>query len=321
MKAIRVHEFGGPEVLKIEDVNDPRPGAGQAVVSLRAIGVNPVETYIRSGKYAAKPQLPYTPGNDGAGVVEAVGAGVTHLKTGDRVYVAGSVSGTYAQKVLAEGSRVHLLPEQSSFAQGAALGVPYGTAWHAIHHRAQTRPGEIVLVHGATGGVGIASVQIAVALGCRVIGTGGSDEGRALVREMGAALVVDHHDPTYIDQIMAFTGGNGVDVILEMLANVNLGKDLPMLARNGRVCVIGSRGTVEINPRDTMSREADIRGVFLGGASEQQYAKMHTDIREALETGALRPVIGKEFPLDQAPAAHEAVMRQKARGKIILIPS
>src|SRR3982751_3143430 len=124
MKAIRVREFGGPEVLKIETVEDPRPGAGQVVVALRAIGVNPVETYIRSGKYAAKPQLPYTPGNDGAGIVETVGDGVAHLKAGDRVYVAGSISGTYAEKTLAEATRVHPLPAEASFAQGAAIGVP-----------------------------------------------------------------------------------------------------------------------------------------------------------------------------------------------------
>jgi len=319
MKAIRVQEFGGPEVLKVQEVADPRAGKGQVIVGVRAAGVNPVETYIRSGKYASKPELPYTPGNDAAGVVEEVGEGVSDLEVGDRVYVAGSISGTYAEKTLAEGSRVHRLPEGVSFAQGAGLGVPYGTAWRGFHQRAQARPSDVVLVHGATGGVGIASVQMAVAWGCRVIGTGGSEEGRALVKEQGAELVVDHHDAGYVDQIMKFTGGAGVDVILEMLANVNLGKDLMMLAKGGRVAVIGSRGSVEINPRDTMGREADVRGVYLGGATAKEYADMHAGIGAGLATGVLRPSVGKELRLEEAAKAHEMVMEEKARGKVVLV--
>ena len=320
MRAIRVRAFGEPDVLRIEELPDPVAGAGQVVVRVRAAGVNPVETYIRSGKYASKPNLPYTPGNDAAGEVESIGAGVTNVKAGDRVYVAGSISGTYAEKTLAEAQRVHPLPSNVSFSQGAALGVPYGTAYRALFHRADTRPSDIVLVHGATGGVGIAAVQLAVAHGCRVIGTGGSEAGRKLVSDQGAALVLDHHARDYVDHIMRFTAGNGVDVILEMLANVNLGKDLPMLAKRGRVAVIGSRGRVEIDPRDTMGREADIHGVFLGGATPEQYAQMHADIRAGLARGTLKPIIQKELPLDQAPEAHVAVMQEKSHGKIVLIP-
>jgi NADPH2:quinone reductase len=320
MKAIRVGEFGGPEVLKVEEVEDPRPGPGQVVVGMGAAGVNPVETYVRSGKYANLPPLPWTPGNDGAGVVEAVGQGVDRVREGDRVYVAGSLSGTYAEKTLCEAGKVHPLPEGVSREQGAAIGVPYGTAWRALHQRARAEPSDVVLVHGATGGVGIAAVQMALGWGCRVIATAGSDDGRKLLSELGVTLVLDHHSLGVVEQVMFFTNRRGVDVILEMLANVNLGKDLTMLARGGRVAVIGSRGTVEINPRDAMGREADIRGVFLGGASEKEYRDMHAGIGAGLAGGWLKPIVGKTFPLAEAPQAHRAVMEEKAKGKIVLLP-
>ncbi len=319
MKAIRVRAFGDPRVLKLEDLPEPQPGPGQVVVRIAAAGVNPVETYIRSGNYADKPQLPYTPGNDGAGVVQTVGNGVGNVTLGDRVYVAGAITGTYAQNVLCQAGNVHPLPDGISFAQGAAIGVPYGTAYRALHQRAQTLPSDVVLVHGATGGVGIAAVQMAVAHRCRVIATGGSEQGRKLVAEQGAALVVDHHDPAYVQRIMEFTRGAGADVILEMLANVNLGRDLTLLAKGGRVAVIGSRGTVEINPRDAMKPEADVRGVFLAAATPTQYADMHAQIRAGLDNKSLSPIVAMEFALADAPAAHVAVIEQKARGKIVLV--
>ena len=263
MKAIRVHEFGGPEVLRLEEVPAPRPGAGQVLVRMHAIGVNPVETYIRSGTYAQLPELPYTPGNDGAGVIEQVGSDVNEFKAGDRVYTAGSISGTYAEFVLCKTEQVHRLPANVSFAQGAAMGTPYATAYRGMFQRADARPGETVLVHGASGGVGTAAVQLARARGLLVFGTAGSDEGRKLAREQGAHEVFDHRAPEHFEEIMNATHGRGVDVIVELLANVNLGKDLTILAKAGRVAVIGSRGRVEIDPRDTMRRDADIRGMVM----------------------------------------------------------
>ncbi|HEX8521091.1 MAG TPA: NADPH:quinone reductase [Tepidisphaeraceae bacterium] len=320
MQAIRVHQFGDPSVLKFQEIPTPTPAANQVLIRVRAAGVNPVETYIRTGTYAIKPQLPYTPGNDAAGTIESVGQGVTHLSPGERVYTSGSVTGTYAEFTLCDAIRVHPLPDQVSFAQGAAIGVPYGTAYRAIFQRGNVLPGETVLVHGATGGVGIAAIQMLVSIGARVIGTGGTAEGRMMIEGLGAQLALDHHDATYRETVMSFTGGEGVDVILEMLANVNLGKDLPMLARNGRVCVIGSRGPVEINPRDVMGREADIRGVFYGGAEGKQYTEVHAWIRAALTAGALKPIVDREFPLADAPKAHEQVLAPGSKGKIVLIP-
>ena len=318
MKAIRVHEFGVPEVLRLEEVPTPQPGPGQVLLRMHAIGVNPVETYIRAGTYAYKPALPYTPGNDGAGVVEQVSADVNEFKPGDRVYIAGSISGTYAEFALCRTEQVHPLPANVSFAQGAAMGTPYATAYRGLFQRAEAKPGETVLVHGASGGVGTAAVQLARARGLHVFGTAGSDEGRKLAREQGAHEVFDHRAPDHLIQIMNATGGRGVDVIVELLANVNLGKDLTILAKGGRVAIIGSRGRVEIDPRDSMQRDADLRGMAMPNTSPADLASIHAALVAGLENGTLRPVIGKEFPLAEAAEAHRAVMEPGAFGKIVL---
>lgn len=320
MKAIRVQEFGGPSVMRLEEVAEPQAGLGQVVVRVRAVGVNPVDGYIRSGAHAVKPSLPYTPGMDAAGLVEATGEGVETVAIGDRVYVAGTLSGAYAELALCDQSQVHPLPDALSFQQGAAINVPYATAYRALFFRAQARAAEVVLIHGASGGVGVAATQLARAAGLTVVGTGGTDEGRKLVREQGAHFVLDHHAPDYLDQLKELTKGRGVDVILEMLANVNLGKDLDVLARNGRVVVVGSRGPVEINPRALMSRDASVLGLTLMNASPQETSAIHAALVAGLENGTLRPVIGKEMPLADAARAHEAVMQPGAYGKIVLIP-
>lgn len=324
MKAIRLHTFGEPEVLQLEDVADPQPGPGQVVVRIHAVGVNPVETYIRSGIYP-KPPVPYTPGNDGAGVIAALGPEVSGMAVGDRVYIAGSVSGTYAELSVCQARRVHPLPQPATFAQGAAVNVPYGTAYHALFQRARGMAGESVLVHGASGGVGIAAVQLARAAGMTVIGTAGTERGKHLVLEQGAHHVLDHTQAGYLEQVLSLTGGQGVDVILEMLANVNLGNDLNVIARGGRIAAIGNRGpgnqgTVVVNPRAAMSKDAAILGISLGNASERELASMHAALVAGLATGALKPVIGQEFPLAEAAKAHHAVIESRAYGKIVLLP-
>jgi len=320
VKAIRVKEFGGPEVLRLEEVPTPRPGPGQVLMRMHAIGINPVETYIRAGTYARLPELPYTPGNDGAGVVEQAGADVSEFKTGDRIYTAGSISGTYAEFALCKADQVHPLPPNVSFAQGAAIGTPYATAYRGLLQRANAKPGETALVHGASGGVGTAAVQLARAHGLRILGTAGSDDGIKHVRQQGAHEAFDHRAPDHFEQIMKATGGHGVDVIVELLANVNLGKDLTILAKGGRVVIIGSRGRVEINPRDTMQRDADVRGMILPNTPPAELASIHAALVASLENGTLHPVIGKEFPLAEAAEAHRAVMKPGALGKIVLVP-
>ena len=317
MKAIRVHEFGGPETLRLEETADPQPGPGQVLVRVEAIGINPVDTYIRSGSYGKRP-LPYTPGSDAAGTVEIVGEGVLAVKTGDRVYLAGTITGAYAEKALCTAAQVRPLPAQLSFAQGAAVHVPYYTAYFGLHNRARALPGEVLLVHGASGGVGLAAVQIARAAGLTVIGTAGSERGRRLVADQGARHVLDHTQEGYLDEIKALTGGKGVHVILEMLANINLPRDLGALAQDGRVVIIGSRGPVEIDPRLTMVKNLSILGMSLSNATETETARLHAALGAGLANGILVPIVAQEFPLADAPRAHEAIMASGAHGKIVL---
>jgi NADPH2:quinone reductase len=320
MKAIRVHEIGGPEVMRLEEVPDPQPMAGQVLVRIHAVGVNPFDTYMRAGAYSIKPVLPYTPGDDAAGVVEVIGEGVKRVTAGDRVYTARTVSGAYAEAAVCDEAQVHRLPKNVSFAQGAAVNVPYATAYRALFQHAHALPGETVLVHGATGGVGIAGTQLARAAGLTVIGTGGTEQGRQLVKEQGAHHVIDHHAPDYLEEIKELTNGVGVNVVLEMLANVNLGKDLGILAKSGRIVVIGSRGTVEIDPRAAMTRDASIHAMSVWNASAKELASIHAALGAGMENGTLRPVVGKEMPLADAPRAHKEVIESNAYGKIVLTP-
>ncbi len=324
MRGILVREFGGPDVLKLENVPTPQPGPAEVLVRVRAAGVNPVEAYVRAGTYPRLPKLPYTPGSDGAGEVETVGAEVKDFKPGDRVYIAGdnvsaAGAGTYAEYALCSQAMLHRLPPSVSFGQGAAIGVPYATAYRALFIRADARPAETVLVHGATGGTGIAAVQIARARGLTVIGTGGTERGIALVREQGTALVVNHKEPNYLDAVLRATNGRGVDVVLEMAAHINLDKDLSVLAPRGRVVVIGNRGRVEIDPRQTMGRDAAIFGMTLFNASHAELVSIHAALIAGLANGSLNPVVGREMPLSEAARAHEAVMEPGALGKIVLV--
>jgi NADPH2:quinone reductase len=320
MKAIRVHQFGGPEVLKLEEVPTPKSDTGQVLIRVRAVGVNPYDTYMRAGTYAIKPPLPYTPGSDAAGTVEAVGQGVTKVKPGDRVYSSRTLTGAYAEYTLALEEQVNDLPDNVSFEQGAAVWVPYGTAYHALHHFAKARAGEKVLVHGASGGVGTASVQIAHAMGMTVFGTAGTDKGLALVKREGAHQAFNHRSTGYQEEIMKASGGKGMDVILEMVAHVNLGNDLKMLALEGRVVVIGSRGDVTITPRDLMSRRASIRAFTLWAAQPTEISEIHAGLYAGLENGTLCPVVAKKFPLAEAARAHIEILEPGASGQIVLVP-
>ena len=317
MKAIRVKAFGEPEVLQLATVPDPNPGPGQVLVQVSHAGVNPVETYIRSGKYARLPELPYTPGSDGAGIVFRVGSGVTGFQTGQRIWLSGSLTGTYADMALCDASQVHPLPAHTTFAQGAALGTPYATAYRALFQRGAGKAGETVLIHGGTGGVGIAAVQLARSRGLRVLATGGTQPGREMLQKLGAEPF-DHSDAGYADSVLSATGGKGVDLIVEMLANVNLGRDLTLLNRGGRVAVVGSRGPVEINPRDAMMREADVRGVMLTVATPTEFFEIWAALGAGLSDKTLDPLVGEEIPLAEAPRAHAAVMAPGHRGKVVL---
>jgi len=319
MQAIVVNEHGGPEVLKLEERPVPVPGPGEVVVRLKAVGVNPVETYQRAGGQGYQGTLPFTPGSDGAGEIELVGADVTAFRTGDRVYVGGSATGTYAEYCRCSVSQLHHLPETLSFEQGACLWVNYGTAYRALFQRGGAKPGNRVLVHGATGGVGVAAVQWGRHAGLALYGTFGSPEGARLLASLGVEHVYDHGDGSRLAAIRDDSGG-GVDLVVEMLANVNLEADLDVLARGGRVVIVGSRATVEITPRKLMAREADVRGLMLYGATDAEAAEIHAAIAAAGGAGALQPVIQTALPLGEAAEAHRSVIEDRSHGKIVLLP-
>jgi NADPH2:quinone reductase len=280
--------------------------------------VNPYDTYMRNGTYAIKPPLPYTPGSDAAGVIEAVGPGVKSVKIGDRVYTAKTVSGAYAEYALALESQVHPLPEKISFAQGAGVWVPYGTAYHALYHSGEAHASETVLIHGASGGVGTAAAQIARSMGLTVFGTAGTQKGLELIKREGAHQAFDHSKAGYQEEIMNAAGGRGVDIILEMLANVNLGNDLKLLAQRGRVIVVGNRGEVTINARELMGRRGSVRAFTLWGITPEEEKEIHAGIFAGLEFGTMRPVVAKEVALQEAPRAHKEILEPGAAGKIVL---
>jgi NADPH:quinone reductase len=324
MRAIRVHETGSPEVLRLEQLPDPVPADGQLLVRIGAAGVNPVETYLRAG-IAPGPPMPYTPGSDAAGVVEAIGTGVATTAVGQRVYIAGTLTGAYAELALCRHDNVFPLPASLSMAQGAAIAVPYGTAYRALFQRGRGVAGETVLVHGASGGVGLAAVQLAAAAGMTVIGSGGTDDGRRLVLAQGAAHFVDHTSPSHGQEVLALTGGRGVDLIVEMRSDVNLGTDLQLLAAGGRVVCVGNRGTgnqgvVGVNARDLMRREGDVLGVMLPNAEHDDTAFVHDALARGFARGELRPVIAREYRLEDAAQAHRDIEERSTLGKLVLVP-
>lgn len=323
MNAILIREFGGPEVLQMVEIPDPVPSAGQVLVRVHAAGVNPYDTYMRTGTYAIKPALPYIPGADGAGVVEAVGAGVD-LRVGTRVFFGGTAThqayGGYAQKVLCAPQQLHVLPERLTFSQGAGVGVPYVTAWRALNDRAGLQPGETLFIHGASGGVGLAATQIARAAGAFVIGTASTEEGMHVVRQQGAHHILNHTEAGYLESLNDVTGGRGPDVILENLANVNLDNDLTALAFGGRIVVVGNRGRVEIDPRKIMSKDAVVTGMALWNTTPAGWTRAYRAVEAGLAAGFLTPLVSRELPLAEAPRAHELILAPGARGKIVLMP-
>lgn len=321
MKAVRVHSFGGPEVLQF-DTNVPLPDVGveDVLIQVKAVGVNPVETFVRAGADSNLPACPFILGFDCAGVVEYTGAHINNFKPGDRVFTSRTTTGAYAEFTSAPARFVHPLPDSLTYAQGAALAIPYLAAYRALIHRGKGRAGEKVLVHGASGGVGIATVQLARAYGMTVFGTAGTPEGRELVSTAGAQFVFNHHDPAYLDGIKDTCRDSGINLVIEMAANKHLGQDIPLLAKRGRVVIVGGRGNVDVNPRDVMSREADLLGLRLFQSSEDELHEAHAAIQAGIEAGWLRPVVGKEYALEQAAEAHyNLIYGRGAIGKMVLI--
>jgi len=318
MRAVLVNRFGEPETMQVGEVEARQPRAGEILVQVAAAGVNPVDTYIRAGVYPVLPQTPYVPGFDAAGTVTALGEDVTGPEPGSRVWLSGSLTGSYAEYCLCRPDQVHPLPDEVSFAQGAAVAIPAGAAWRALFIRGAAKAAEKVLIHGASGAAGLAAVQLAKAAGLQVYGTAGSSAGETLVLEAGAEAVFNHHAEGYADRLAEMTGG--IDLIIEMLANVNLERDLLLLAPRGRVVIVGSRGRIEFEPRLTMGKETEIRGMSLFAASDEEHQRTHAALDAALASGILKPRISRELPLDEAARAHHEVLETHTLGKIVLLP-
>ena len=318
MKAIIVEDFGAPEVLQLQNVPDPTPQNGEVVVKLRAAGVNPVETYQRAGTPPYhNVEFPWTPGSDGAGEIVALGEDVTDWKIGDRVYVyAPKGNGTYAEMIACKSSQIYRLPDNVSFEQGAAMGVPYATAHRALFGKANAKAGEVVFIHGASGGVGTAAIQLANRAGLSVAGSA-SDE--TFIEKVGAKYTFNHNVDGYMSDALGATCGRGFDIILEMKAGENLGRDADVLAPFGRIVVVGSGGPVEINPRDWMQRDATVMGMTLFNVTGAQLQEIHADLVDGLQSGQLRPIIDQKFDLADALSSHVALMEGESHGKIILI--
>ncbi len=279
---------------------------------------------MRSGSYAIRPELPYTPGGDAGGVICAMGPDVTQHKVGDRVFVGTALSfdltGCYAEKVRRTASEVLPLAEGISFAQAATFGVSYPTAHYALFERGGAKAGETVFVHGASGSVGSSAIQLAKRAGLRVVGSAGTAKGLELVRGECVDHAVNHTEAGYMNDVRRLTGGNGPELILEMLANVNLAADMDLVAKYGRIIVIGNRGEITVNPRVAMMKELDIRGIALWNATAAQMKPIMRDILAGVADGSLRPVVGREMRLSEAAAAHVAVLEHGIGGKIVLIP-
>ncbi|KAK4298659.1 hypothetical protein Pmani_029014 [Petrolisthes manimaculis] len=315
MRGVLVRKFGGVEALKVEsNVPVPSVAANQVLVKMKMSGVNPVDTYIRSGQYGKLPELPYIPGKDGAGLVQQIGKGVTKFKPGDRVFCNGS--GTLAEYTTFDESHVFHLPDSYTMEEGASIGVPYFTAYRALFQKANIKSGERLLVHGASGAVGLAAVQMAKAYGLEVVGTAGTKEGLELVKRVGAHTVFNHRQSGYLDQLAAEPK---FDVILEMLANVNLGADLPLMKARGRTVIVGSRGTVTINPRDLMITEACVMGVALLAAQDDEWDEIGNGVVKAIKEGYVKPVIDKVYPLDKVGDAHHDIIQSSgAKGNLVV---
>lgn len=322
VKTIRINQFGTSENLVVEQAELHTPAENEVLINLYAAGVNPSDVYTSTGTYAIKPNLPYTPGLDGAGIVEKIGEHVTNVKVGDRVFIASlpnaKATGTLAQQIVCEGRFVHPIPQHISFEQGAALGVPALTAYRAVVGRANVQSGQTVFIHGASGAVGLQAVQIAKALGAKVIGTASRDSGKQLVKEAGADVVLDHIKEETMNAVLEANDGKGPDVIIEFLANENLQTDLQMIAKHGVIVIVGNRGEIGINPRLIMQKECDVRGMVLFNVSAEEHQELIHGVAKLLESEQLKPVVGYSYPLEQAGKAFDAVIKGEHNGKVVV---
>lgn len=324
MKAVRMHDYGGPDVLVYEEVDKPAPGPKQVLVRVRAATVNRVDVAVRENRFPTPRKPPKIIGSDGAGTVEEVGADVTTVTVGEDVFFQGlgvGSEGSYAEYVLLAEEQAVPKPATLSFVEAAAMGLVFPTAYHGLVDKAHVAAGETVLVQGGSGGVGSAAVQLAKAFGARVLTTVSNQAGADLVRELGADVAIDRTQGDVADRVRELTDGRGVDVIVELATSQNLGLDVTMLTKDGRIACIGQGGGPEatVPVGAAIGRSAAILFLSLNNAGRAGVARIMKEIAHLVEQGRIAPVIGEELPLAEARRAHELLARPHL-GKIVLVP-
>ena len=315
MKSIRFHEFGGPEVLKLDEVDDPKPGMGQALVKLYAAGVNPTDANTRRGGGAAAAKLPGTLGRDGAGVVMAVGSNTKHFKSGDKVIVRNGLS-CYSELVTANEEELYPVPDGVGPIDAASIGVTYSTAWDAVVNKAKAARGQFVLVHGASGGVGIAAVQIAKAFGATVIGAASTEAKRAFVTSQGADHVVDYTQEGWAAKVKEMTGGKGVNAVIDGVGGKPFEQCFDAVAPEANICVYGGSGgrDVTISLNTLFRNRVHIHGCGGTGCTREDFIKM----LKLFSEGKLKATVEETLPLADAAKAHTLIEERKVIGKIVL---
>lgn len=324
MKAMVATRWGEPAELQYVDVPDPRPGPGQVLIGTRAVGCNFPDILMVQGKYQVKPPLPFSPGHEIAGIVSAVGEGVTRVGPGDRV-IASLEWGGYAERAVTKAERVHQVPDVMPFDEAAALFVVYQTGYCALVRRAALQPGEWLLVHGAAGGVGLAAVQLGKALGARVIATAGTPEKLEIARQAGADILVDYRTEDWVERVKAVTGGEGADVIYDPVGGDVFDGSTKCIAFEGRLLTIGFAGgripTLAVNR--VLLKNISVVGVHWG-FYQRRGSPLVGEWMDALfklyAEGRIRPVIYRTYPLREAAAALQALAARESHGKVVLVP-
>lgn len=322
MRALVCREYGTPESMKVEDWDDPVPGASEIVFDVKAAGLNFADVLMIAGQYQVKTEPPFIAGNEAAGVVSAVGENVTHFKVGDQI-IGALRGGAFAEKsAVAEDSAIPL-PDTMTFEQGAAYSVAYGTSYHALKQGANLQPGETVLVLGAAGGVGYAAVDIAKAMGARVIAAASSDRKLAFARDAGADETVNYAEQPLKDSVKALTDGKGADVIYDPVGGDLAEQALRACAWHGRYLVVGfASGDIPRLPINlTLLKEASIVGVWYGTWAEKhpdQFVKNVGELERMVDAGQLRPTYSEAFTLDNFVDAFRVITERRVLGKVVL---
>lgn len=316
MKAVRMHEFGGAEVLRLEEVEKPRAGEGEVLIRTAVAGVNYADVMLRAGTYLYTPPLPFTPGFEVAGTVEEVGEGVAHLREGQRVMASLRQGGGYAEYAVANAARVVLVPETLEYGQATALLVQGLTALGLLK---SLRAGQSVLVHAAAGGVGSLLVQLARQRGARVIGTASTAEKLDIVKGLGADAAVNYTQADWTERVLEATDGRGVDLVVEMVGGEVGARNMEVLAEGGTMIIFGAASGQDfrISSFALTSKNQTVRGYTLYSESAETLAEFTRELMSHVEAGRLRVMV-QEFPLAEASRAHEAVEGRRTTGKVVL---